>query len=273
MKLGGFNSIPLPHSSNLNKIRSEITRERKYTINLVNKPKETEFSLKTRDLMTISTLGDKTIDSFNERLSSLNRHKHHAPLTTDYSNQRKKYSIDFNNISKTRENMGFNSKLNSLKYSLMTRGMDISKEELVVNPIFSAKGKRWIFKIGQDRIKKSDINEKLKVKMVDLMKTTSEFGNGESKTVSNKYLLTEFTKKKSTVGSGLNRSYSEPRKSNGLEKTTKGAVVKREIISLLHDEQPNGSTNTSFRSKVADISSAKNSVSRHFHYGNIIALN
>jgi hypothetical protein len=101
--------------------------------------------------------------------------------------------------------------------------------------------------------------------MVDLMKVTNELKNGcENKVSGSKYLLSEFSRKKEGNKGYLNRSYSDL-KSNGIDKT-KGAIVKKEIISLLQDDPSNGLLNSSFRSRVSE-NSTKNTVSRQFNYG------
>jgi hypothetical protein len=132
----------IPQSNNLNKIRTEIARERKSYINIVIKP----VDLETKDFLTLSTIGDRSQDSFKTRLSFLNQHQINKP--PGYIVGRKKLSMDFSNLLSSRDESKLTSKLNNLKYSLMTRGLQDEPE----SSIFSSKGKIFLRK-AQKRLK------------------------------------------------------------------------------------------------------------------------
>jgi hypothetical protein len=52
----------------------------------------------------------------------------------------KKLSYDFYSTAKGGNKAGFTSQLNSLKYTIMTKGMSVQPEEIKMNPIYTTRG-------------------------------------------------------------------------------------------------------------------------------------
>jgi hypothetical protein len=122
------------------------------------------------------------------------------------------------------------------------------------------------------------MSSKLKMKMVDFMKTTNEFGRDgriDTSSIRNfdtKYMLTEFTSSKRDNANTNKLDFMGFDTDDNNRSFKKGSVFKKSLANLLNSKEDHNNSsinNISFRTRMTDIPQNRNTGGggSYFNYG------